>query len=80
MALNFIEIMALYRTLSVGRFKCLGVSPKIVAEDYQFEGYVLSIRKVSIKDACLRCVKNFAVRSNLWFREDKSHLTIHAPY
>ena len=78
--MNFVEVMALNRALLVGRLKCIGTLPKISADDYDFEGYVLSINKSSIKENCLRCVKNFAKRSNLWFREDKSHLTIHAPY
>ncbi len=80
LVLNFVEIMTLYRTIIVGRFKCLGATAKISADDYDFEGYVISIEKSSIKENCLHCVKNFVKSSNIWFREDKSHLTIHAPY
>ncbi len=78
MFLNFVEIMALYRAFSVGRFKCPGASPKIMASEFLSEGYVLKIMKASASKFCLNCVREFCVSKGLGFTEDANYLTIHS--
>ncbi|MBT0159492.1 hypothetical protein G4O51_05860 [Candidatus Bathyarchaeota archaeon A05DMB-2] len=76
MWLNFVEAIALYRAFSVGRFKCSGTTPKIIVADYQGEGYVLKIKKVSTKTICLECIKEFSKKRGLIVTEDKAYMTI----
>ena len=74
-ALNFVETMALYRAFSVGRFKCSGTSPKIIAADYLTEGYNLVVDKDATKIFCLGCIKNFA-ESEFHVTEDENYLVV----
>ena len=76
--LNFVEVMALYRAFSVGRFKCSGASPKITITDFLGEGYVLKVAKNSASKYCLNCIKEFCADEGLRFDEDAHYLTVHA--
>jgi hypothetical protein len=76
---NFVEIMALYRAFSVGRFRCTGAKPVVMVGDFPSQGYTLVIRKESAKKFCLGCVKDFvAKRAALGMVENEKYLTIHS--
>jgi hypothetical protein len=77
--LNFVEVMALYRAFSVGRFKCACTSPKITVADFQSEGYVLKIPKSPAEKFCLSCIKDFSKNKGLIVTENGKYLTIHSP-
>jgi hypothetical protein len=79
MSLNFVEVMALYRAFSVGRFRCSGVSPKISITDFLSEGYVLKVAKKSVRKYCLDCIRDFSINEGLRLSEDESYLSIHSP-
>jgi hypothetical protein len=74
-----VEIMALYRAFSVGRFKCAGAKPAISIAEYVNEGYSLMIRRGSTRKYCLTCVKKFAASKGLRVTENESYLTVHNP-
>ena len=78
-SLNFVEVMALYRALSVGRFRCSRTSPKIGVSGLLSEGYVLKIAKNSANNFCLNCFRNFCNKKGLRFTEDENYITIHSP-
>jgi hypothetical protein len=77
--LNFVEVMALYRAFSVGRFRCSGASPKITIADFQSEGYVLKIPKSHAEKFCLNCIRDFSKNKGLIVNENGDYLTIHSP-
>ena len=72
-------MMALYRAFSVGRFKCSGIIPKIVAAEYLGDGYVLKIKKNSTTKFCLNCVEHFFNKKGLRFTQDKNYTIIQSP-
>jgi hypothetical protein len=74
--LNFVEIMALYRAFSVGRFKCSGALPKIGVADLLCDGYVLKVMKNSARTFCLNCIRDFCFRKGFSLAEDADYLTI----
>lgn len=76
--LNFVEVMALYRAFSVGRFNCSRTSPKIGISALLSEGYVLKIAKSSANNFCLNCFRNFCNSKGLRFTEDRNYITIHS--
>jgi hypothetical protein len=75
---NFVEIMALYRAFSVGRFRCVGAKPVIMVGDFPSQGYTLVIRKESAKKFCLSCAKRYYTDKGLNIREDEKYLTIYS--
>ncbi len=79
--LNFVEVMALYRAVSAGRFRCSGISPVVKVDGYTNEGYVLVLRKNSTEKLCLRCIRKFvASKPSLQATEDQNYLTIHSTW
>jgi hypothetical protein len=69
--------MALFRTFSVGRFRCSGASLVVSRADFPSEGYALVVRKDSTKRFCLGCIKDFvASKRALDAIESEKYLTI----
>ncbi len=77
--LNFVETMALCRAFSGGRFKCSGISPKIVAADFRSGGYNIVIKKDSARKLCLGCIREFVKKRPLYATEDEKFLIIYHP-
>ncbi len=75
--LNFVETMALYRAFSVGRFRCSGISPKIITSDFSGGGYNIVIRKESARKFCLGCIREFVKKRPLYTTEDEKFLIIY---
>ena len=76
--LNFVEIMALYRAFSVGRFRCSGASVVVSSADFPSKGYALIVRKDSAKKFCLGCIKDFVAKRALEATENGQYLTIYS--
>jgi hypothetical protein len=79
LGLNFVEVMALYRVFSAGRFKCSGASPKVTPAAYLSEGYVLKIKKNLTNKFCLNCIEYFFSNKGLRVTQDENYLTIESP-
>jgi hypothetical protein len=71
--------MALYRAITVGRFKCSCAAPKITVGEFLGEGYVLTIKKNSANKFCLNCIRYFFSKGKLKITEDENYLTIRSP-
>ena len=46
LVLNFVEVMALYRAFSVGRFKCSGANPKVIPAPYLAMAMLSHLRRI----------------------------------
>ena len=79
LVLNFVEVMALYRAFSDGRFKCSGANPKVIQAIYLSEGYALTIKKNLIKERCFNCIKYFFSNKGLQVTQNNNYLTIQSP-
>ncbi len=80
LALNFVEVMALQRMFSVGRFKCSGPSAMVAKAEFPREGYVLLIKKKMSGRFCLGCVRDFvAKKPALRLAENEDYLTVYSP-
>ncbi len=74
--MNFVEVMALYRAFTAGRFKCSEASVAVSVAGYPGDSYVLVIRKASARKFCLQCVRDFVAKRSLRLTEDRKYLTI----
>ncbi len=74
--MNFVEVMALSRAFSVGRFKCSRATPKITIGEYLNDGYSIAIDKVATNKFCLGCIRNFTSERGLRMSENKKYLVI----
>ncbi len=78
--LNFVEVMALQRMFSVGRFKCSCASAMVAKAEFPHEGYVLVIKKKTSGKFCLGCVRDFVARRHaLRLAENADCLTVYSP-
>jgi hypothetical protein len=77
--LNFVEVTALKRAFSFGRFKCSCASPMITFAEYPSEGYVLMLKKDTAKKCCAYCIKSFLGGKKLQITESEKYLTIGSP-
>ncbi len=75
---NFVEVMALQRAFRAGRFKCSGASTLVSAAEFPFEGYVLVVRKKSVRKFCLGCFRIFLGKRPLKSTESENYLTIYS--
>jgi hypothetical protein len=77
--MNFTQTIALHRRVSATLFKCLNETPKISVVDNQKQGYVLKIKKKSVKKCCnYCCVRVFSKENNVQVTEDDNYFTIHS--
>jgi hypothetical protein len=79
LVLNFVEVMALYRAFSVGRFKCSGATPKVIPATYLSDGYALTIKKNLTKERCFSCIEYFFSSKGLRVTQNENYLTIQSP-
>jgi hypothetical protein len=77
--LNFVEAIALYRSVSKVHFRCQGNASKISLVDNENKGYFLKIRKCTTRNCCAYCcLKECSKISNILVSEDGNYLTIHS--
>lgn len=76
--MNFVEVMALQRAFRAGRFKCSRASTLVSAAEFPFEGYVLVVRKNSVRKLCLGCFRIFLGKKPLRATESRDYMTIYS--
>ncbi len=74
--MNFVEVMALYRAFTAGRFKCSDMLVAVSVAGYRGEGYALVIRKASARKFCLQCIRDIVAKRPLRLTENTKYLTI----
>jgi len=79
LVLNFVEVMALYRAFSVGRFKCSGANPKVISAPYLSDCYALTFKKNLIKERCHNCIEYFFSNKGLRVTQNDNYLVIQSP-
>ncbi len=79
LALNFVEVMALQRMFSVGRFKCSGASAMVTTANFPHQGYDLMVRKNGTRKRCFGCFREFIKQKPaLKMTESVDQLTIYS--
>ncbi len=77
--MNFVEVMALQRMFSVGRFTCARASTMVTTADFPRQGYNLMVRKSGTRKRCFGCIKEFIkLKPALKMVEDPDYFTIYS--
>ena len=72
--LNFVEAIALYRSLSKVHFRCQGNASKISVVDNENKGYFLKIRKCTTKNCYVYfCLQECSKSTNILVSEDGNY-------
>lgn len=77
--MNFVEVMALQRAFSAGRFKCSRASTMVATADFPHKGYSLIVRKSGTNKLCVGCFRKFIKQKPaLQMVEDADYLAVYS--